>query len=392
MTSAVVTTGATAGRTQSAASPAARGRLDGVVLGVSLGLAALGLVLVYSASSVFAARHYGDAEHLLLRQASWLLVGLVAMVVVMRVDGELLRRRAGWIFLVTVVLCALVLVPGIGKVAGGARRWIQLGAVGFQPSELAKLGVILMLAAVLARRDGRPEAERKSLLIPFLLVQLPVLLVLAEPDLGTALVIELIAAAMLFSAGLKTRTLVLCGLAGLPVVYHLVVGTPFRLQRLLSYIDPWAYRSTVGYQITESLISIGTGGLSGVGLGGGKHKLFFLPEAHTDFIFSILAEELGFVGVVLVLVAFAALLWRGVGLALRARTPFDAYLAVGLVALIGVPAAFNTCVATGLLPTKGLPLPLLSYGGSNLLVSLIGIAMLLRVGREARAVREAGES
>jgi cell division protein FtsW len=207
----------------------------------------------------------------------------------------------------------------------------------------------------------------------------PVLLILVEPDLGTALVIELIVAVMVFAAGLRLRTLIMLGLAGLPVLYHLVVGTPFRLQRLLSYVDPWAYRSTVGYQITESLISIGSGGITGVGLGGGKQKLFFLPEAHTDFIFAILGEELGLIGVLLVLAAFVVFVWRGLRIAVHAKTAFDSYLALGLTALVGVPALFNAGVATGLLPTKGLSLPFVSYGGSNLVVTFMAVGMLLRL-------------
>ncbi len=361
---------------------AASGRGDAFLLMLTAALLGLGLVLVYSASSVFAAQSYGDAEHFLSLQLKWAAVGALGMWLASRQKSELLERRATLLFFVTFVLCALVLVPGIGRLVGGARRWLALGPVGFQPSELAKLMVVIFLAAVLARRERKAPQDRPSLLVPVLVVQLPVLFILAEPDLGTALVIELIVACMVFAAGLRPRTLVLLGLAALPVVYHLVVGTPFRLQRLLSYIDPWAYRSTVGYQITESLISIGSGGTLGVGLGGGNHKLFFLPEAHTDFIFAILAEELGFVGVVCVLGAFALLVLRGAQISAKARTPFDCYLAAGLTALIGVPAVFNVCVATGLLPTKGLPLPFISYGGSNLAISLAAIGLLYRVARD----------
>jgi cell division protein FtsW len=170
----------------------------------------------------------------------------------------------------------------------------------------------------------------------------------------------------------------------MPVLYHLIVGTPFRLRRVLGYIDPWAYRSTVGYQVTEALISIGSGGLFGVGLGDGKQKLFFLPEAHTDFIFAILAEEMGLLGVVLLLGAFAILLWRGMRLAMRAGDAFDRYLALGVTGLVGIPAVFNVCVATGLLPTKGLPLPFVSYGGSNLVVTMAAMGLLLRIDRDAQ--------
>lgn len=366
--------------------------IDGPLLAAVVLLLGLGLILVYSSSAIYALRTYGDAEHFIRRQAIWALLGMAVLYGAYRVDVTWLYRRAGWVLLASMLLCVLVLIPGIGHQAGGARRWLVMGSLGFQPSELAKLAVVIVLAALLARRDGAPKENRGGLLGPVLMMQLPVLLLLLEPDLGTALVIELIVAAMVFAAGLRVQTLLLLGLAALPVFYHLVVGTPFRLQRLLSYIDPWAYRSTVGYQVTEALISIGSGGTWGVGLGAGKQKLFFLPEAHTDFIFAILAEELGFVGVLVLLFAYAVLLWRAIRIAIDAPTTFGAYLALGLAALIGVPAVFNTCVATGLLPTKGLPLPLLSSGGSNLVVTLTAVGLLLRVGADVQATASPSKS
>jgi cell division protein FtsW len=365
---------------------------DLLLVGVTTILGGLGLVLVYSASAVFAAKVYhGDAQHFLVQQAGWALAGLAAMAVAMRVSSATLMRWAPWLLLGCMALCVAVLVPGLGKFVNGAHRRLAVGAVGFQPAELCKLAVILALARVLARREKKDESARGSLLGPVILVQVPVLLVLVEPDLGTALVIEGILAVMVFAAGVRLRTLALLALCAMPVLYGQVMGTEFRLKRMLSYLDPWAYRSTIGYQITESLISIGSGGVFGVGLGGGKQKLFFLPEAHTDFIFSILGEELGLLGIVLVLGCFVLLVWRGLRIAERARSPFDAYLALGVTALIGVPALFNAGVATGLLPTKGLSLPFVSYGGSNLVVSFVAIGILLRLGREqGGAQRRAG--
>jgi cell division protein FtsW len=301
-----------------------------------------------------------------------------------QVPRRLLLARCGWLMLAVLVACSVVLVPGIGHFVGGARRWLPLGPVGLQPSEAAKLAVIVLLASLFAqRRDvDLPGGEGQHLMVPVIVTQLPVILILCEPDLGTALVIEMIMGVMVFAAGLRLRALVLMVLTALPIVYHLVVGTPFRLRRLLGYIDPWAFRSTVGYQVTEALISIGSGGLWGVGLGDGKQKLFFLPEAHTDFIFAILAEELGLAGVLTLLLALAVFVWRGLRLAIRAPVAFDGYLALGVTSLVGIPALFNVCVATGLLPTKGLPLPLLSYGGSNLVVTLLGIGLLWRIDRD----------
>ena len=295
--------------------------VDGVLIftvGVILGL---GLILVYSSSASFAARS-ADSAFFLRQQATRALIGFGLLMLLYRVPGAWLLRYAPVILLGAVLLCIAVLIPGIGLVSGGARRWIDLGAVRFQPSEVAKLAVVIAVAAVLARRESKPERKRASLLVPVALAQIPVVLILGEPDLGTALVIELILGVMVFAAGLQIRTLVLLGLAALPVFYHLVVSTPFRLRRLLSYIDPWAYRDSVGYQITEALISMGSGGVWGVGLGEGKHGQFFLPEAHTDFIFAILGQELGLVGITILLTAFGVLVWRGARIVLQAGKRF----------------------------------------------------------------------
>ena len=356
------------------------GPLDPTVMTCLAVILGLGLVLVYSSSAVFAARNYGDAEHFLKQQVMWLGLGIVAMFVASRLPGEWLRKRTPLLLGASILACVLVLIPGIGTVAGGARRWLAVGGLGFQPSEVAKVVAVLMLAAVLARNEK--TGERSRLWVPVLVAQIPVLLILAQPDLGTALVIELMVLVMVFVAGLRLRYIIGIALAALPVFYHLVMGTPFRLQRLLSYIDPWAYRSTTGYQVTEALISIGSGGVFGVGLGEGKQKLFFLPEAHTDFIFAILGEELGLVGIAALLCVFAVLLVRGTQIAVGAKDSFDAYLAIGVTALLGVPLVFNVCVVTGLLPTKGLPLPLVSKGGSNLVATLAAVGLLLRIARD----------
>lgn len=363
-------------------------RVDAWLVGAICVLLSLGVVLVYSSSSVHAFRTYGEASFFLNRQLIGVGLGLVLLLGALRVPTASLARRAPLILTVATVLCALVLIPGLGRVAGGARRWLELGGFRFQPSELAKLAIVVVMAAMLAARERKAPERRVSLLVPLLLVQIPVALILAEPDLGTAVEANLIVGAMIFAAGLRYRTLLLMGLGALPLLYHLIVGTPFRLRRLLGYIDPWAYRSTVGYQVTEALMSIGSGGLSGVGLGDSKHKLFFLPEAHTDFIFAILGEELGFIGIVVVLAAFGVIVWRGSRIALAAQGKFERYLAFGLTLLVGIPAVLNVCVATGLLPTKGLPLPLMSYGRSNLVMTLLTLGILLRIDLQNRRLAE----
>ena len=363
--------------------PAREGPPDWPILTATLLLLGMGAALVYSSSSIYAGRLYHDPHRFLRSQALFIALGLLSLAAASQLPRRLLQARSGLLWLLSMGSCAAVLVPGIGHFVGGARRWLVLLGVSCQPSEFCKLALVIVLSGLLARRAV--TLPRRSLWLPFVLVQAPVALILCEPDLGTALVIEMVMVLMLFAAGLRGRTLLTLGAMSLPLLYHLIVGTPFRLRRLMSYIDPWAYRSTTGYQVTEALISIGSGGLWGSGLGEGKQKLFFLPEAHTDFIFAVLAEELGFVGVAVMVLAFATLIGRAIIIAMRAAEPFDQFLALGVAALIGIPALFNACVATGLLPTKGLPLPFISYGGSNLLISLTAVGLLLRVARDARA-------
>jgi cell division protein FtsW len=364
-------------------SSSARTLPDAYLVVSTAALLATGLVLVYSSSSVYAARLYHDPQRYLRAQALYATLGGACLLIAARTPRAFLAARSAWLWLLAMAACAAVLIPGVGHFVGGARRWLPLFGLSCQPSEFCKLSVVLLLASLLARRSDA-QGSRSSLLLPVLLVQAPVALILCEPDLGTAMVIEMVMVLLLFVAGLRARTLVVLGLGALPVLYHLIVGTPFRLRRLLSYIDPWAYRSTTGYQVTEALISIGSGGLFGTGLGEGKQKLFFLPEAHTDFIFAVLAEELGFVGVVLLMGCFAVLVGRAMLLSLRTPSAFDRYLALGVAALIGIPAVFNACVATGLLPTKGLPLPFVSYGGSNLVVTCAAVGLLFRIDRDLR--------
>ena len=355
-------------------------------------LSALGLVLVYSSSAVWAARQHQDAAHFLRLQAGWLALGALGVPLVARLPRRLLARRGGWPLAAACLLCALVLVPSIGHWVGGARRWLVVGGVGCQPAEAAKLAVVLFLAASMARQVPAAAAagQRPMLWGAALAVQLPVLLILLEPDLGTVVVIELVTSAMLYTAGLRPRTLVVLLLTATPCLYHLVVGTPFRLRRMISFIDPWAHRSTSGYQVTEALISLGSGGMAGRGLGQGRQKLFFLPEAHTDFVFASLGEELGLAGVVVVIGLFAALVGRGLQLAARAGDWFDRFLAVGLSAMLGLPAALNAAVAMGLMPTKGLPLPFVSYGGSHILGCMTSVGLLLGVARRTAEARHLG--
>jgi cell division protein FtsW len=294
-------------------------------------------------------------------------------------------RRLAWLaypaLLCAIALLIAVLIPGIGSTAGGARRWIRLPGFSLQPAELAKLALVVYLAYSLAKKRDKVKVFSVGFLPHCLIAGVLMLLALREPDFGTAVTMGLILFALLFAAGTRLSYIVGSLLAALPVVYHLVASNPYRMNRILAFIDPWAHRHDVGYQISESLMSVGSGGLTGLGLGDGRQKLFFLPEAHTDFIFSIIGEELGLLGVALVVALYALLVWRGFRAAFNASEPFGAYLALGLTTLLGVQATVNMAVAMGMLPTKGLTLPFVSYGGSSLVVCLAATGLLLSIGQ-----------
>jgi len=372
------------------ASPQARLRFDPLLLGAVLALVALGLVMLFSASAVAAQDRVGDAFFFLKRQLWAALVGLLAMAAMMKLGYRRLARLAYPLLLVSLVLLVLVLVPGVGTVVGGARRWLRFPGMSLQPAELAKLTWVVYLAYSLAKK-GEKVATFSIGFVPHLLIcGLLVALCMGQPDFGSSVALVFLLFVLLFAAGTKLSYLVGSVLLALPLAYHAVASSAYRRARVLAFIDPWAHRDGAGYQVAESLMSIGSGGLTGLGLGDGRQKLFFLPEAHTDFIFAIIGEELGLLGVSLVIGLFAIVLWRGIRAALHATEPFGTYLALGITALIAFQAVVNMGVAMGLLPTKGLTLPFVSYGGTSLIVMMAAAGILLSIaaqGREGAAVR-----
>ncbi len=348
---------------------------DLLLCAAALTLTALGVVMVFSAGAAFAAKTYGDFTHFLARQAVYAVLGLAAFAFALRTDYSWYRRLAYPVLAASLGLLVAVLL--VGTRVGGGTRWIRLGGLSFQPSELAKFALVLYLAMLLARKAGKIRELAIGFLPPLLMTGLFLGLVLRQPDLGTAVIMGVTALALLFVAGTRTSYILLAVLSAAPVVWKVfITGEPWRLRRLHAFIDPWQFRRDEGYQVAESLISVGSGGLFGQGLGEGRQKLFFLPEAHTDFILAIVGEELGFVGVLFVVAAFAILVWRGLAAALRARDVFGGYLAFGLSCLLGLQALVNMAVVLGLVPTKGLPLPFVSYGGTALVTSLFMAGVL----------------
>jgi cell division protein FtsW len=301
---------------------------------------------------------------------------------IMRVDYHLYRQPAViWGGLVVVVLALTAAL--FGTPVNGASRWLGFGPLGVQPSELAKVVVIVFIAALLEHRMDR-IAETPAALIPIgVVVALVVGLILAEPDLGTAVSVLMIAAVMLFAAGIGYRYVVGLLLVTPPAFYLLVMTSDYRRRRVTAFLDPWADPLGDGYQMVQSMIAVGTGGLFGRGLMGGVQKLFYLPEPHNDFIYSVIAEELGLLGATIILACFCVITWRGLRTAMRAPDRFGAFLAIGLTTMVAFQAFFNISVVLGMVPPKGIPLPFVSYGGSSLLINLLGMAMLLNVSQHA---------
>lgn len=355
---------------------------DKVLFIATVLLVALSVVMVYSASAPVALDRYGNASMFLVRQSLWALLGLGLLGLVMRIDYRTYREPVFiWTSLgmVALALIAVLFSPPVNN----ARRWFGVAGLGVQPSELAKLAAIFFIAALLERRMQRINEIGYALVPIGIVVVGLVTLILLEPDFGTSMSLVLIAAVMVFAAGLDYRYIAGTVLVAVPAIYVLIMGTSYRRQRVLTFLDPWRDPLGAGFQIIQSLIAVGTGGLWGKGLMNGAQKLFYLPEPHTDFIYAVIAEELGLVGASAVLLCFSVVTWRGLRVALRAPDAFGAFLALGLTTMVAVQAFINVSVVLGLMPTKGIPLPFVSAGGSSLLINLVGMGILLNVSQHA---------
>jgi cell division protein FtsW len=360
-----------------------------LMITVSL-LCIIGLVMVGSASSVISISLYGTPWAILVREAIWMTVGVVVLFVTIRFDYRKLRRMSPLLMLVTFGLLFVVLVPGIGLHAEGSSRWIGFGQLQLQPSELMKLALTIFAADFIARRldEGSPD---RRIMGPLLLVTGAAgVLILAQPDMGTAMVIGCIALTMLFVSGVSIGPVIklLAVVAGIGLV--VAVASPYRRERLLSFLDPSAHGSGSGYQVVQSLIGLGSGHLTGTGLGGGQQKWGFLPNAHTDFIFSVIGEELGFVGAIVVLFLLGAFVWLGIRAATRSADRFGGLLAIGLVAWVASETLINVGAVVGVLPVTGIPLPFISFGGSSLVLTLAAAGILINIARHEKSARAHG--
>lgn len=347
-------------------------------------LVGIGLVMIFSASSATALMEHHDAAYYAKRQILWLVVGLVAAYCAYRIDYRKLKRFAPALLVFSIVTLLLVFVPHVGFAVNGARRWIGAASISLQPSEFAKLALVIYLAAMLATRGERIISLVNGLFPLCIPVVIMAMLVLREPDMGTASLLVMIAFAMFFAAGARLQHLALIMLVTAPAVVMEVVASPYKRARIFAFLDPWKDPENAGFHIVQSLLALGSGGIFGVGLGDSRAKFFYLPEQYTDFIFSILGEELGLVGALAVVALFVVLGYRAVRIAIAAPDRFGFFLAIGCAAVIVIQAFVNIGVVTSSWPVTGVPLPFISFGGSSLIVNLVAVALIANVGRGQR--------
>lgn len=351
------------------------------LFGVSVILICIGVVMIFSASSIYAWEKYKDSFFFLKRHLSFLVIGLFLTFLVMSIDYRKFRRFAKPLLIFSLFLLVLVLIPGISREVSGARRWFRYKFISFQPSELAGMAIIIYIADFISRKDKVIKTFLKGFLPPLCVLGLCTLLILLQPDLGTALAIGVVVFIVLFVSGVRASYLLSIILVSLPMLYILIFSVPYRKMRILSFLNPWLDPKGSGFQIIQSQIALGSGGIFGVGLGHSKQKLFYLPAAHTDFIFSIIGEELGLIGTLGVIILFMIFIQQGLKIIKHASDKFGYFLSLGLVSMISLKAIINVGASCGLLPTKGLPLPFISYGGSSLIFDMLSVGLLLNIGR-----------
>lgn len=341
-----------------------------------------GIIMIYSASSIWSEFKYQDAFKYVKQQGLFFGVGILAMLFASKIDLNFLKKKANLILGICFILLILVLIPGIGTVRNGSRSWFGIGGLGVQPSEFAKLGLIIFTSKYLARNQKNMGDIKKGALPIFLIIGIFFVLIMLEPDFGTAMVMALTLIALIFASGLKISFFVKLGVLGLAGIVALIIAAPYRMARIVSFLNPWSDPLGSGYQIIQSLYAIGPGGLLGQGFLNSRQKHFYLPEPQTDFIFSIISEEFGFLGVLIVCGFFFFIFYRMLRIALRSNDLFSKYLAFGLASLLFIQASLNLAVVVGLIPVTGVTLPFFSYGGSSLLISMISIGLVLNVSRK----------
>ncbi len=360
---------------------------DKWLIATIFGLLIIGLMMVASSSVMVSTKYFHQPFHFLIRQACYLAAGLLIGLIIIRTDSSVWERISMPMLIICIVMLLIVLIPGIGRSVNGSRRWLALGPIGIQVSEMAKLTMIFYLAGYLVRQQKAVSEGILGFIKPMFVLAIVSVLLLLEPDFGATVVISGTVMAMLFLAGVRLRYYIGLMILVMTALACLAISSPYRVARLTAFLDPWADQYNSGYQLTQSLIAFGRGGWFGLGLGESIQKLLYLPEAHTDFLFAVLAEEFGLMGILAVMGLYSILVFRGLNIAYIAHNQerlFASFTAYGLTFWLALQAAINMGVNAGLLPTKGLTLPLLSYGGASMIINCVVIALLLRIDHENR--------
>ncbi|HEY6010695.1 MAG TPA: putative lipid II flippase FtsW [Nitrospirota bacterium] len=362
-----------------------KGHYDKILLTAVLMLIMISVVMVYSASSVVALTSYDDPAYFMKRQIMWAAAGLALMALTMRIDHRRLSNQRVVIAFLAISLLLLIatLVPGVGRMVNGSRRWVRFGMASFQPAELVKFALVAYLSYYIIKKGERIRDFANGMVPAYVVTGVLCGIAMLQPDFGSAVTLAVVAGVMLFAGGANVLHLGGTVMAALPVLYFAVAHSAYRARRIFAFLDPWADAQGAGHQIIQSFLAFGSGGVFGRGLGEGRQKLLFLPERHSDFIYAVIGEELGLIGALFVLVLFLVMLWRGVRIARLSDDPFSRMLALGITLLVCFQGLVNMLVVTGLLPTKGIALPLISYGGSSLVVTLASLGVLLNISREA---------
>jgi cell division protein FtsW len=342
-------------------------------------LVGVGIVMVYSASSALALKKFGTSYYFLKKQSIFALLGIVVLVLSCHIPYRTYRSLAYPLLILAMVFLTSILISGFGYSAGGAKRWLRIAGLTFQPSEFARFALVIYLAYSMNRKMDRIKEFSVGFLPHVLILGLFTVLIMLQPDFGSVVIFGAITWIMLFVGGVRVTYLLGSMVLVIPAVYYMMAGADYRIQRIMSFMNPWQYSGDKGYQVVHSLLAFGTGGIWGAGIGKGYQKLFYLPEPHTDFIFSVIGEELGLIGVLIILGLYTVILWRGISIARNSQDAFGSYVAIGLTTAMGLQISVNMGVALGLLPTKGLTLPFLSYGGTSLLMNMASIGVLMNI-------------
>jgi len=349
-------------------------------------LVGIGIVIVFSASSALALKKFGTVYYFLKKQALFALLGVVALVICRHFPYRFLRYLAYPLLILALVFLAAIQIPEFGYSAGGAIRWFRIKSFSFQPSEFARFAMIIYLAYSMSRKMDKIKDFYVGFLPHVLVFGMFAALIIIQPDFGSVVILGAVFWIMLFAGGVRISHLMASLFLIIPIAYYLMVNAEYRVKRIMSFLNPWQYPADEGYQIVHSLMAFGTGGIWGTGIGKGYQKLFYLPEPHTDFIFSVIGEELGLLGVLTILGLYVLIFWRGISIARNSRDSFGSFVAIGLTTAIGLQVCVNTGVTLGLLPTKGLALPFLSYGGTSLLINMASIGILMNIGAAKKVI------